>query len=325
MSESGATDAPLQLGQRREFLKPREVARAHDARVVVVACDVRVHRREHALRADDEALLFAFGHQHVVGRDAGLSRIERLAHEDAFDGLLEVRVGADDRGRLAAELQRHRREVLARGAHHVMADGGRAGEQQVIERQAREFVCRFGIAVHDGDLVLREARPHEGGEQFGKARREFRLLHHHAVARGQRRGHRPDRQVQRVVPRHHDAHHAEGLRHDARRRGLEPEAGGTAPRAHPFPAVAQRVVDALDGGEHLGQFGLLERPVEEVGADGGGDLLAAVHHQRAQAFQPVGAHAPRRRLCAKAGGAHRIEGLSHVEVHGSAKGLQPVC
>ncbi|MNR28420.1 hypothetical protein D3C85_1457440 [compost metagenome] len=64
-------------------------------------------------------------------------------------------MGHDGRG-LAAEFEGHRGEVLGRRTHHVFADAGGTGEQQMIERQARERYADIGFAQHNADQVLGE-------------------------------------------------------------------------------------------------------------------------------------------------------------------------
>jgi hypothetical protein len=62
-------------------------------------------------------------------------------------------VGAEDGRRLAAQFQRHRRQVVRRHAHDVVADLGRAGEQQVVEGQPREIGAHRGVAQHHRDIL----------------------------------------------------------------------------------------------------------------------------------------------------------------------------
>ncbi|MNY45943.1 hypothetical protein D3C86_1810810 [compost metagenome] len=109
------------------------MARADDAGVVGVAGEIRIEAVHAAARGLGKAVALVLGQQHVVRGDAGLAGVEQLAHHDALHGVVEIGMRADDGRRLPAQLQRHRREVGGGGAHHVMADVGRAGEQQVVE------------------------------------------------------------------------------------------------------------------------------------------------------------------------------------------------
>ena len=64
--------------------------------------------------------------EHVVGRDAGLAGVEELAPGDPAGGDVEVGAGVHVGGRLAAQLEDGRGEVLGGGLRHDAADGGRA-------------------------------------------------------------------------------------------------------------------------------------------------------------------------------------------------------
>jgi hypothetical protein len=179
-------------------------------------------------------------HEHVVGRDAGLARVEQLARQNAGNRVRQRVLRRNDRRRLAAEFQRHRRQVRGRGRHHPAPDRGRSGEQQVIERQCAEVRRDRRVAVDDGDLVRGEARGHEPPETRAERRRELRQLDHDAIAGGERTRQRPDAEEDRVVPRHDDADHPEWLRHDFAARRHVPLGHRRAPRAHPAPPVPHR-------------------------------------------------------------------------------------
>ena len=111
-----------------ETLQPREMPLRDDRRVVEVARKVGVHRRHPRARPFDERLLLAARHQHIVRRDAGLTRVERLAGDEVIHRVVEARMLTDDGRRLAAQFERDRRQMFGGGAHHFMADLGRAGE-----------------------------------------------------------------------------------------------------------------------------------------------------------------------------------------------------
>ena len=66
-------------------------------------------------------------HQRVVRRDAGLAGIEQLGIGDALRGLVEIGGAVDDRGRFAAEFQRHRGQVAPGGFGD---DAGRPGSSR---------------------------------------------------------------------------------------------------------------------------------------------------------------------------------------------------
>ena len=95
----------------------------------------------------DECLDPAFRQEQVVDVQADLTGVEHLHPHDPLCGGLDREVGADDGGRLAAELERHWRQV-ARGAGHHRA-AGLAGYGTKAEccrqsaKQAQQAAPRF--------------------------------------------------------------------------------------------------------------------------------------------------------------------------------------
>ena len=104
-----------------------------DGGVVGVVDDARVEFGDGIAALANEVLEPSALDHHIVGGDAGLPRVQQLAPDDALRCRGVVEVGVHDGGRLAAQLQRHRRQVLRRRPHHELADGGRAGEENVVE------------------------------------------------------------------------------------------------------------------------------------------------------------------------------------------------
>ena len=114
--------------------------------------------------------------------------------------------------RLAAELQRHRRQV-ARAAI-TERPVWPAGEQQVIERQRGNAGPQPPASPKNisfsGGSTGRE-RDQQAREMGGV----LRHLDHRPVAGGEDRGQRRERQVERKVPRHDHADHAQRLQDQA--------------------------------------------------------------------------------------------------------------
>ena len=88
----------------------------------------------------EERRFHRFLHEQVIGGDAGLTVVEKLA-------------------RFAAQFERDRGEVFGRRSHHDFSHGGTAGEVNVVEGQGEQFACHGGIAFEQGNLG--------GVEQFG--------------------------------------------------------------------------------------------------------------------------------------------------------------
>jgi hypothetical protein len=191
-----------------------------------------------AARRRRRLIALALGQHHVVGGEAGLAGVQELGVEDARGGLVDVEVVGDDRRRLAAELERDRRQVLGGGAHDGAAGVGRAGEDQVIVGQRRELLGAH--AGEDRDDLLGEDGPHLLGEEPAQVLRVGGHLDHHAVARGQRAGERADGEKQRVVPRRDDADDALGHRDHAVAAGGEQRRHVALLGGHPLLQVLGR-------------------------------------------------------------------------------------
>ena len=259
--------------------------------------------------------------QHVVRRDAGLSGVDQLAEHDALHCVFEARARADDRRRFAAQLQRHRSQVGRRRAHHVMADRGGAGEQQVVERQRGERLRHRGVTVHHDHLIGREVPRHLLGEQRREARSELAHLQHRAIAGHQRVDQRTDGQVQRVVPRHDDADHAARLRPQLGARGQEQQTGEAPPRLHPAPAVAERVTDRRQAGKDFQQVGFLGRALAEVGADRRGECRALFEQHGFQRTQAPRAGGPIGHRLVRLRGAQTLQHAGKIGVRGIGHGV----
>ena len=263
------------------------MAGVDDAGVVGVALQRRVHPRRRPGERIDEGRHQRRGAQHVVGRDAGLARVEQFAGGDPAGGVHHIATGVQDRGRLPAQLQRHRCQVGCRGDGDLAPDRGRAGEQQVIERQADELAADVGVAGHDRAFVGGEAACDQLLEQRRKARRELAGFDQHAVAGSQRGDRRAERQLQRVVPGTDDARHAQRLRHDPARARQGVQGRGDAARLHPAPQVLARMRDGAQHHDGFGDGGFMPRALAEVGRDRFGDRVFVGGHEKAQPRQPV--------------------------------------
>ena len=134
---------------------------------------------------------------------------------DAADGARQRGILADDAGRLAAELQRHRRQILGGGLHDEAADRRRAGIEKMIERQSRERLADIGPADDRRDLLGRKQAGEKFGQKFRRARRQLRGFQHHPVAGGERRDERHDGEIEGIIPRADDADDADRLIEDA--------------------------------------------------------------------------------------------------------------
>ena len=136
------------------------------------------------------------------------------------------------------------------------ADGGGAGEEDVVPPLGEQRGGLVDAALDDDDGVGVDVARDEPGQRGRAGRRQLGRLGHHAVAGGERRGHRLEEELDRVVPRGDHQRHAERL-------GLHPALGrrhgdrqAHLRRAHPpldvLGEVAQLALRVADvGGERL--------------------------------------------------------------------------
>ena len=272
----------------------------------------------HARGCRDEALhhrgFLLLGHQHVIGREADLPRIEHLAQRHALGRLRDVRRAPHHDGRLAAQLQRHRREVVGGGMQDVPRDAGRAGEQQMVERHFGERLARLRPARDEGQLRGIEIAPRQLRHQRRDHRRIFAGLHHRAIARREDAGERAHHQLHRKVPRRDDPHHPLGLIFDAPAPAQQPQreqhrpARGLRPVGHPLQCMLQWPYRRGDVGDHR----LVPAAMAEILAQGIAQLPGIVRDHRDCAPQSVAARVERYRQLGHEGCALGVEQVAHA-------------
>ena len=164
-------------------------------------CKASIARR-HPL--DDFAINLALD-QNARGRGTGLPRILDARIDQERQGAVEVGVGEHELRRLAAEFERHRRDMARRGFLHQRPDGDRAGEGEVPdagmggERRARLF-AKTGNDIERARGKTRLAR--EIGERKRGEAGFLRGLEHAGVAHRQRRADGAAGDLHRIIPRH---------------------------------------------------------------------------------------------------------------------------
>ncbi|MNJ53805.1 hypothetical protein D3C77_492150 [compost metagenome] len=118
----------------------------------------------------------------MIRRQADLTGIQKLAGHDLARRDLQVGRARDDGGRLPAQLQGYRYQVLGRRTHHMLANTAGPGEQQVVERQAAERLADLRATGHDSDLVFGEGGAEHPLHQLGTRRVQLRNFDHRPVA-----------------------------------------------------------------------------------------------------------------------------------------------
>ena len=229
-----------------------------------------------------------------------------------------VRVGGDDEGVLAAELEVEVLHHRGRDAGDALAGLDRTGERDDPHaRVSHEGLTRLAVAGDDGDhpggeMIEARSHPLEGGKG-----RQLAGLDDDGVARRQRGCQLPRQQEQRIVPGHDRAHHPVRLLDHQVELGarLRARQHASAPVAGQLRVVAQGVGRPLDLFLLLGPgFALLTRQE-------GDQLVAARERARRRFVQElgpvVGADPPPRRE--RAGGIPN----GPVDVVGVAGGHVP--
>ena len=206
--------------------------------------------------------------QRVIGGDAGLSGVEQLAGHQPRHGAGEVGGRMQDRRRLAAQFQRDRRQVRRGGGHDLAPDACRAGKDQMIPRQGAEFPRHLDTPGDDGHRAAGKGVGDQRRQRLGRPRREFRGLHHDAVAGRQRIDRRTQRQQHGIIPRSDHADHTQRLIFPERPRRQQKRRAGHPPPPHPAAQIAARMGDLVVQGHQFQQPRLGPRPPAKVAVDG---------------------------------------------------------
>ena len=227
----------------------------------------------------DELVVDALLDQQPRAGRADLAGVQEHGRQGEVQGDLEVGVGEDDVGVLAAELER---DLLDRGGgrgHHPPAGDQATGEgHQVDARVLDQGRGRVGTGAEDevadarGQPGLLE-QPHQ--DDAG-VRRQLARLEHEGVAGGEAGRDLPGGLEERVVPRRDERTHADRLVDDAAEHvlaaGVDDPAGVLGGDVAVVPEHRDHVRDvvlALDqplaGVHRLGQRHLVGVALEEVG------------------------------------------------------------
>ncbi len=168
--------------------------------------------------------------------------------------------------------------MLGGGAHHDLGDVATAGVEDVIERFGEQRGGLVDRALDDGHDAFIEVLRHELGNRFRRRRRQLGRFDDHRVPGGQGADGRAEQQLERVVPRGDDEHHAQRLGHDLGGTRFERERQLDPGRFHPRLQVVERVVDLADRETDLRQVALDRRLAEVVRQRVGELVLVLLEH-----------------------------------------------
>ncbi len=186
--------------------------------------------------------------------------------------------------------------MLGGGGHHLAANSRRAGEQQMVQRQRGHRGGHVCPALHHRHAIGREHTGQQIGQERAGARRVFRRLQQHMVARGDGGGQWHQCQRDRVIPGRDHPDHTQRRRPQLRARRPQSPARPHPLRLRPAPQVAAQVVDGRQHAHAIGQFRFGVGAVAEVLGDGLGHLVQAWLQRLAQAAQVGFALVERRAL-----------------------------
>ncbi len=298
----------------QESLEPAGVAFGDDRAEVVVVLGAAVAGELPECRVDrlDERVAVRFGHQHVVGRDARLARIEPLAPGETAAGHLDVGRVVDEHGALAAEFERHRCQMAGRGLVDDAADLRGARVEDVVEALVEEPGGHLDVPLDHRDRLGVDIAGDQCGQRGRRGRGDLRRLADHGVAGGDGGGHRQEQQLDRVVPGGDHQSDTEGFGNDVPLTRLRRER-----KAHPAGLRPLRGV--------LAHVGDLARHRTDVGREpldgrfaqiGGQRLLESVrlqlqHPDQAVELFPAPLHGPG--ASAVVGRADSGDGAGHVD------------
>ncbi len=181
--------------------------------------------------------------KHIIGCDAGLSRIEEFAGCNGAGSAFQIGILADDGGRFAAQFQRHRREVLCGGGHDLAPDSGGSGKEEMVERQRRKLRRQGRVAKRHRHPILRK---HIGEKAFEKRRSAWRVLgwfEENVVSSRNGSNKWRQRQIDRIVPRSDNAYHAQWNITDFSLGGPHFPARLAPLWLHPSLEMVERIVD----------------------------------------------------------------------------------
>ncbi len=263
-----------------------------DARIIGhrAACIPGISVRNVVTQAFDQFALFAFVHEHVVGRDAGLTGIHVLPEHQPPGREVDVGCLVHDSRAFPAQFQRDRGQMFRRGFHDDPAHRDAAGKEDVVELLLQKLGVFPAAPQYDRTIGVVKATRDELLDDFCHSRCVGRGLDHGAVACSDRADQRRDRQHKRIVPGRYDERHAVRLGNGVAGSRKQGKRCFDPFPLHPFRKTLDGnlyfAFDRADLGHisfNLGFIEIRRQRREDVGfhfADGCGQLLQRRHTKR---------------------------------------------
>lgn len=239
-------------------------------------------------------------HDEALDPDAVLAHRLETCTEEHRRKEREVRAGENHRGVLPAELKRRRGELRRSSERDFAADQVAADKRNVREaRVARERLGVLGRTYDDlhevlGEAARRKAAAHRGEDVPRGPRDVLRALDHDRVTSKQRRDHRAQHVVHRVVPRDACGDHAERLVHHRAPLVRQQKIAAALLRTQHTLAVGDRPLELGTRREQLAK-GRIDRRLAGVAAGDARDHLHVAQDPCMDRAQELAALLPRRR------------------------------
>ena len=225
-----------------------------------------------------------FVHQQEIGGHAGLTGIEGLPPHDAPRSQLQIGLRPHDARTFPAQFERDGRQAFGRTHHDLAAESPSARVEDMVEPLRQQLFHSLRCVRHQSDQLLRKALADDLRQNGCRGRSARRRFQHHAVPCGQCPDERQQRQLQRVIPRRDDEHHAQRfVAHTASRRPGE-ERRRDAARPHPAFQVTQCETDFARDDADFGHV-TLDNRFAQIGAQRTAQHLFVPPHRRLQRLQ----------------------------------------
>lgn len=130
-----------------------------------------------------------------------LSGILQLAKEKSLGGELEIAIGGDDHGALAAQLECEWRRELCGGSGDDAAHLAAAREENVAPSNVQQRAGLINRTIHNGVRLRIEIARHEARNEGSRVRCELRGLEHDRAPCRERADEGAERKNAGIVPR----------------------------------------------------------------------------------------------------------------------------
>ena len=223
-------------------------------------------------------------HIDVIGRDAGLPRVEIFPKYDPLRRQGKLGRLIDDTRAFSAQLQRDGDKIFRRRTHHLFPYGDAPRKENFIEFHFQQSGVLLAPARGDGDVLGGKGALDKLLNHAGDVGRIRRRLQNRGISRGERVGQRLHRQKKGIVP---GAHHQHGPIGRPAHEAFRGELGKR--RFHPpvprkFFRMLHKIGNLRQRQSHLAHIAF-EFPFPEIGLQRLEDIRFRPFDRRIKGFQ----------------------------------------